>query len=95
MTKGMTISKVTYFSGWRPELFIQLTTDNKDNADFNRFLVKHIPTTKQLKQSGNFEDANRADLVLKLKNRFVEVIKEGGSQYSLYKLFHIRMSLRA
>lgn len=88
MTKGMTISKVTYFSGWRPELFIQLTTDNKDNADFNRFLVKHIPTTKQLKQSGNFEDANRADLVLKLKNRFVEVIKEGGSQYSLYKLFH-------
>ena len=44
------MSKVSYLSGWQPDLCIQLITANNDKVDFNRFLIKHFPTTAQLQQ---------------------------------------------
>lgn len=82
------MSKVTYLSGWQPDLCIQLNTANNDKVDFNRFLVKHFPTTGQLQQDGQFEYANREGFILQLKHHFDEVIKEGESQNTLYKIFH-------
>ena len=82
------MSKVSYLSGWQPDLCIQLITANNDKVDFNRFLIKHFPTTAQLQQDGQFEDANREGFILQLKHHFDEVIKEGGSQNTLYKIFH-------
>lgn len=81
------MSKVTYLSGWQPSLCIQLDTDNNNKADFNRFLVKHFPTTTQLQQGEQFEDADREGVILQLKQSFVKEIEEGGSHYTLHSVF--------
>lgn len=83
------MSDVTYLSGWKPELCIKLNTESNLLVDFNRFLVKHFPSTKQLQQGGQFEDADREGFILQLKNRFNEVVEEGGSHSSLYTLFNV------
>lgn len=82
------MSEVTYLSGWKPELCIQLDTDNNERADFNRFMVKHFPPTMRLQRGGQFEDADRAGFILQLKARFDDVISEGGSHYSLCSTFN-------
>ena len=83
------MTNVTYLNGWNKDLFYHLTTDSNQKADFNRFLVKGFPSTKQLLQGGEFEDAEREGFILQLKGRFDEAIKEGRSQSSLYTLFNI------
>ncbi|EGQ9698348.1 hypothetical protein FWP48_02650 [Vibrio parahaemolyticus] len=81
------MSNTTYLSGWKPELCIQLDTADNKLADFNRFLVKGCPSTEQIQQGGQFEDADREGFVLQLKGRFDEAIEEGGSHNSLYYTF--------
>ncbi|WP_025523471.1 hypothetical protein [Vibrio parahaemolyticus] len=81
------MSSVTYLSGWKPELCIELNTKDNNKADFNRFIVKHCPSTKQLQQGGEFETANREGFIFQLKSRFDETIEEGGSPNSLYNFF--------
>ena len=58
------MSDVIYLHGWSPDLCIQLATDDNNKADFNRFLVKHFPSSKKLQQGGQFGDANREKFVL-------------------------------
>lgn len=81
------MSDVTYLSGWKPELCIQLNTEDNKLADFNRFLVKFLPSTERLQQGVQFEDADREGFILQLKSRFDEVVEEGGSHSSLYSTF--------
>lgn len=81
------MSSVTYLSGWKPELCIQLDTNGNSLADFNRYLVKGFPSTNQLQQGCKFEDADREGFILQLKDRFDEKIEEGGSHASLYAIF--------
>lgn len=83
------MSKVEYLSGWQPELCIQLDIYGIQKADFNRFLVKHFPSTQLLQQGGQFEDADRESVILQLKQSFDKTIEEGGSHHSLYKIFSI------
>lgn len=66
------MSNVSYLHGWKPELCFQLNTTDNHLADFNRFLVKHLPATKQLQQGGQFEDANREGFILQIKEHFSE-----------------------
>jgi len=82
------MSNITYLNGWRPELCIQLKTPDNNQADFNRFLVKGFPPTKQLQEGGQFTDAGRESFILRLKDRFVEIIEEGGSHSSLSSSFN-------
>ncbi|WP_039035970.1 hypothetical protein [Shewanella sp. ECSMB14102] len=81
------MSKVEYLSGWQPELCIQLDIHSIQKADFNRFLVKHFPSTQSLQQGGHFEDADREGAILQLKKSFDKAIEEGGSHHSLYQVF--------
>ncbi|MBF4232630.1 hypothetical protein EA002_23105, partial [Vibrio anguillarum] len=81
------MNKVEYLSGWQPELCIQLDIYGIQKADFNRFLVKHFPSTQLLQQGGQFEDADREGVILQLKQSFDKAIEEGGSHHSLYKIF--------
>ncbi|WP_019350540.1 hypothetical protein [Vibrio splendidus] len=82
---------VSYLHGWNPELCFQLDTDHNNVADFNRFLVKHFPTTQELQQGAKFEGANRENLVHQIKARFAEKIEEGDSHNTLHK-FYSRLS---
>lgn len=77
----------TYLSGWKPELCFQLNTNNNVLADLNRFLFKHFPPTKKLQQGRQFEDANRIEFVLKLKEILSEKLEEGTSHTSIYGVF--------
>lgn len=81
------MSNVTYLHDWNPDLCIQLDTDNNHRADFNRFLVKHFPSTESMQQGKDFEHVDREGFILQLKARFVEAIEEGGSHHRLYGLF--------
>ncbi|WP_210441883.1 hypothetical protein [Vibrio crassostreae] len=74
---------VTYINGWDPKLCINLDTIYNDLADFNRFLVKHFPSTKEMKQGNTFEDAKREGLVVQLKAQFQEALEEGSSHSTL------------
>ncbi|MCL1056489.1 hypothetical protein L2729_00600 [Shewanella gelidimarina] len=82
------MTEITYLTGWKPELCIQLHDDHNRRADFNRFLVKNLPSTKELQQENYFIDANRKEIVLNMRDRFQESIDEGGSHYSLYFTFN-------
>ncbi|WP_394153906.1 phage integrase N-terminal SAM-like domain-containing protein [Vibrio maritimus] len=81
------MSSITYLSGWKPELCIQLLANGNCRADFNRLLVKGIPSSKQLQQEHSFLDAQREDFILQIKSRFEEKIKEGFSHRTLYSYF--------
>ena len=81
------MNNITYLHSWNPGLCIQLETDSNHRADFNRFLVKHFPSTKAMQQGREFEDADRDGFVLQLKSRFDEAIKESVSHTSLYTMF--------
>lgn len=81
------MSDVAYISGWKHELCIELDTEHNNRADFNRFLVKGVPSTKLLQRGGEFEDARRDGPILQLKSRFDDMIKEGASHNSLYETF--------
>lgn len=81
------MSNVTYLHSWNPDLCIQLEAADNLRADFNRFLVKHFPTTESMQQGKDFEHADREGFILQLKARFDETIEEGGSHQSLYALF--------
>lgn len=77
---------VSYLHCWDLGLCFQFDTGDNKRADFNRLLVKHFPSTKQLQQGGQFEDANREGYVYQIKVRFDERLEEGESHSSLY--FH-------
>ncbi|HCG5507817.1 TPA: hypothetical protein NJ005_000723, partial [Vibrio parahaemolyticus] len=81
------MNNVSYLSGWNPNLYIQLDTYDNNRVDFNRFLVKGFPSTEQLKQGGEFEDAERKEVILQIKSRFVEFMEESASHISLYGTF--------
>ena len=81
------MNSVPYLSGWNPNLYIQLHTSDNNRADFNRLLVKGFPPTEQLQHCDKFENANRQELILKIKSHFVELMEEGASHQSLYCLF--------
>ena len=81
------MSNIAYLHGWKPELCIQLDVDVNLLADFNRFMVKGVPSTASLQQGGQFEDANREGFILQMKSRFVEFMIEGKSHYSLHSSY--------
>ncbi len=81
-------NKVSYLHGWDSELCFQLNTECNNVADFNRFLVKHFPATKNLQQGGQFEDADRLGFVHQIKARFGKNIEEGDSHHTLYAHYH-------
>ncbi|WP_445426039.1 hypothetical protein [Alishewanella sp. HL-SH06] len=83
------MSEVTYLSGWKAELCIMLDTDYNDRADFNRLLVKNVPSTEDLQKGGIFENANRELLILRLKQRFDDFIEEGASHKTLHQQFSL------
>lgn len=86
------MTKLLYVSRWNPDLSLPLNTEDNNKADFNRFLFKKVPTTKQLQQSNKFENAKRESFVLQLKSRFEDDLEEGKSNETLYTIF-IRCSL--
>ncbi|WP_318486908.1 hypothetical protein [Photobacterium leiognathi] len=81
------MSNTTYLHNWNPDLCIQLKSQANVRADFNRFLVKHIPSTEAIQQGQEFEDADREGFVLQLKSRFDEAIEENASHQTLYALY--------
>lgn len=81
------MSNIAYLHGWKPELCVQLDTDDNSLADFNRFMVKGCPSTASLQQGGHFEGANREGFVLQMKSRFDDFIGEGTSHQSLYTAY--------
>jgi hypothetical protein len=82
------VSSVVYLSGWEPNLCVQLDTENKNLADFNRLLAKGFPSTERLQQESQFEDANRKVFILQLKDKFNEAMDEGSSHRTLYNIFN-------
>lgn len=82
------MSNVAYISGWKHELCIELDTEFNYRADFNRFLVKGVPSTELLQQGEGFEDACRDGVILQLKSRFDDMIEEGASHNTLYDIFN-------
>ncbi|POV82948.1 hypothetical protein C3418_23610 [Aeromonas sp. ASNIH8] len=48
-------------------------------ADFNRYLFKGLPSTVALQQGGEFNEADRKQIIYQLKSQFDEKIEEGGS----------------
>ncbi|MDW2080586.1 hypothetical protein [Vibrio sp. 1640] len=74
---------VSYLHGWDSKLCFQLDTESNNLVDFNRFLVKHFPTTNELQKGGQFEDANRKSSVNQIKTCFGEKIEEGVSHNTL------------
>lgn len=83
----MPVSNVSYLSGWNPNLNIQLRTSDNSKADFNRLLAKGVPPTEQMQHGDKFENANRQELILQIKSRFVELMEEGASHQTLYGSF--------
>ena len=81
------MSNIAYLHGWRPELSIQLDTDDSTSADFNRFMVKGFPSTVSLQQGGRFDDASREGFILQMKSRFDDFMSEGKSHNSLYSIY--------
>ncbi|RZP95894.1 hypothetical protein D8T65_23920 [Vibrio vulnificus] len=81
------MSNITHLHGWNPSLCIQLDTEDNLLADFNRLMMKHIPSTKDLQQGKGLEDAGREGFVLQMKARFDESIEEGGSHETLHSIF--------
>ena len=81
------MSNVTYLHKWNPDLFIQLDVEGEKSLDFNRLLVKSLPSTEDLKKSKQFEYVDREGFILQLKTRFDEIIEEGGSHEKLYSYF--------
>ncbi|MCL1127616.1 hypothetical protein [Shewanella surugensis] len=81
------MSNVIYISGWNASLCLQTDTDNNLLCDFNRLLYLDIPSTKYLKQGKHVISAKRDEFILKLKDRFVEKMKEGTSHITLYNYF--------
>ncbi|MEZ9916781.1 hypothetical protein BCU49_000240 [Vibrio breoganii] len=81
------MNNVTLLHNWDPELCIQLETSYSNKVDFNRFLFRHMPSTKALQQGGQFEGADREGFILQLKSRFDETIEEGGSHSNLLNIF--------
>ncbi|MEI8601573.1 hypothetical protein P4S55_11825 [Shewanella sp. PP-Sp27a-2] len=81
------MSEIAYLNGWKSKLCIELDTEDNKKADFNRFMVKHFPSTEVLKKGMQFEDAARTGVILQLKARFDEAIQEGASHASLYNFF--------
>lgn len=81
------MNNVSYRNDWKPELCIQLKTDINQKADFNRFLVKHFPSTEHIQKGQQSEDAGREGFVLQLKYRFDEKIEEGSSHKTLIHMF--------
>ncbi|KKO44799.1 hypothetical protein WG68_13215 [Arsukibacterium ikkense] len=82
------MNNVTYLNGWEPNLCIQLVAENQSRLlDFNRFLIKHFHKTEMLQQGGQFQDAERKELILRLKSRFDENIEEGVSNRTLISIF--------
>lgn len=81
------MNNVTYLHNWDPELCIQLENGYSNKVDFNRFLFKHIPSTKALQQGGQFEGADREGFIHQLKSRFDEAIEEDGSHSNLLNIF--------
>lgn len=81
------MNNLTYISDWKPELCIQLETENNYRTDFNRFLVKGFPTTKKLQMGDSFENANREGFILQLHSRFIEALEEGASHATLHSYF--------
>ncbi|EOX1297699.1 hypothetical protein ACPDLO_002711, partial [Vibrio cholerae] len=81
------MSRIKYLSGWKPELCIQLDNGSHRLADFNRFLVKGFPSTVEMKQSCQFDNADRESYILQLKGKYDEEIEEGASHRTLYTLF--------
>ncbi|MBF4406120.1 hypothetical protein EAY15_23435, partial [Vibrio anguillarum] len=63
------MSNITYLHGWKPEICIQLDTNDNKLADFNRFMAKGFPSTASLQQEGHFEEANREGFILQVKYR--------------------------
>lgn len=82
------MSNITYLSSWNSELCISLV-NSSDNylADFNRFLFKDFPTTKQLQRDGSFLDANREARIIQMKDRYEKELEEGTSHNTLYAIF--------
>ncbi|MEZ9859060.1 hypothetical protein AB4381_11375 [Vibrio splendidus] len=83
--------KVSYLHGWDSELYLRLNTESNNSVDFNRFLVKHFPSTTKLQQGDQFEDADRLGLVYQIRVRFGEKIEEGASHDTLYS-YYLNMS---
>ncbi|EIV8499838.1 TPA: hypothetical protein JG826_000995 [Vibrio parahaemolyticus] len=81
------MTEPTYLSDWKPELCFNLNAYNNALADFNRLLFKGFPPTHKLQQSHQFENANRREFALRLKDRFSEKMDEGSSHKSLYGIF--------
>ena len=81
------MSEIAYLNGWKSKLCIELDTEDNKKADFNRFMVKHFPSTEALKKGMQFENAARTGVILQLKARFDEAIQEGASHASLYNFF--------
>ncbi len=80
----VTMNNVTYISGWNPKLCIQL---DDYRADFNRCLFKGLPSTVALQQGGQFNEADRKQIIYQLKSQFDEKIEEGGSLASHKTIF--------
>ncbi|TKE93474.1 hypothetical protein FCV53_04970 [Vibrio sp. F12] len=78
------MSNINYLHGWKPDLCIQLDTNDNNLADFNRFMANGFPSTTSLQQGGRFEDANREGFILQMKYRFDDFMGEGKSHDSLY-----------
>lgn len=88
-------NNISYLHKWNSELCFQLNTENNNLVDFNRFLVKHLPSTKKLQQGHQFEDAYREGIVNQIKVRFSEKIEEGASHNTLHTQFmHCSQYLR-
>ncbi|WP_318481438.1 hypothetical protein [Photobacterium leiognathi] len=81
------MSNTTYLHNWNPDLCIQLKSQNNFRADFNRFLVKHFPSTEAIQQGQESEDADREGFVHQLKYRFDEAIEENASHVTLKNLY--------
>lgn len=81
------MSNIIYLHGWKPELSIQLDDGQNRLADFNRFMIKGLPSTTALQQGDRFEDANREGFILQMKSRFDDYMREGKSHASLYATY--------
>ncbi|MFA0055538.1 hypothetical protein [Vibrio echinoideorum] len=81
------MTEPTYLSGWKPDLCFQLNINNNVLADLNRLLFKNFPPTNKLQQGHQFENANRGEFVLKLKEIISEKLDEGSSHISIYGIF--------
>lgn len=83
------MSNISYLSGWKPNLCIQVVTnEGKKRLDFNRLLVINIPKTESIQQGCQFQDANRYQFIRQIKSRFDEKKEEGMSHSTLHTLFY-------